>query len=535
MISKHTPEGIYTFVTPSSRALLGYDPEELLGRSAYEFLHPDDVATVQESHRAILEEPTTETVEYRIQRKDGRYIWFETISRTVTNDRAEKITEIIAVSREITERKQDEHLLQARLRLREFAMHHSLGDFMKKSIDEAEQLTESEIGFFHFVDEDQNTIWLQAWSSNTLQDRCSAEGHRFHYPVDEAGVWVDCIHQQHPVIHEDYASLPHRKGMPQGHAHVTRELLVPVFEDDLIVAVLGVGNKQTPYTQTDTEMVSQLAQMAWDLVRSIQSEETLRKLNQAIEQSPASVVITDVDGKIEYVNPKFTQVTGYSVEEVLGQNPRILQSDEHSQEFYKDLWDTILTGNAWSGEFRNKKKNGELYWEFASISAVKNIQGEITHFVAVKEDITERKQLEREKVRQERLAAVGQLAAGIAHDFNNVMAVISLDTDLLRMSSNLTEKQLSKLTRIQKQARHASQLIQQILDFSRSSMRDPQPLNVRILIKEMLNFIKRTIPERVKVEFTYSEDDFTALVDPTQLQQVITNLASYYQPSCECP
>jgi PAS domain S-box-containing protein len=120
----------------------------------------------------------------------------------------------------------------------------------------------------------------------------------------------------------------------------------------------------------------------------------LRKLSQATENSPASVVVTDKNGTIEYVNPRFSEVTGYSADEAIGQNPSVLKSGDLPQSFYKELWDTILSGKVWRGRFKNKRKNGEEFWESASISPIKNREGEITHFVAVKEDITEQKQLE---------------------------------------------------------------------------------------------------------------------------------------------
>jgi PAS domain S-box-containing protein len=125
-----------------------------------------------------------------------------------------------------------------------------------------------------------------------------------------------------------------------------------------------------------------------------QSEESLRKFQRAIEQSPATVVITDRTGAIEYVNPKFTEMTGYTREEALGKNPRILKSGELPDEAYKELWEMIVAGKEWRGEFHNKRKNGELFWEFASISPIRNARGTITHFLAVKEDITERKRAE---------------------------------------------------------------------------------------------------------------------------------------------
>ncbi|MBE9504256.1 MAG: EAL domain-containing protein [Proteobacteria bacterium] len=133
-----------------------------------------------------------------------------------------------------------------------------------------------------------------------------------------------------------------------------------------------------------------------DITELKRVEEQAYKLSRAVEQSPASVVITNVEGNIEYVNPRFTEVTGYTFEEALGQNPRLLKSGDQSPDFYKEMWDTLNSGKEWRGEFHNKKKNGEIFWESASISPVMNEKGEITNFVAVKEDISKRKESERE-------------------------------------------------------------------------------------------------------------------------------------------
>jgi two-component system sensor histidine kinase/response regulator len=148
-----------------------------------------------------------------------------------------------------------------------------------------------------------------------------------------------------------------------------------------------------------------------DITKRKKGEEQLRKISRAVEASPATVVITDLQGSIEYVNPKFVEITGYSAEEAMGQNPRILKSERQSKEFYKDLWDTIIRGEEWRGEFCNKKKNGKIYWESASISPVRDVKGEITHFVAVKEDVTERKKTEEAaKLEEERLESLLRLS-----------------------------------------------------------------------------------------------------------------------------
>jgi PAS domain S-box-containing protein len=134
----------------------------------------------------------------------------------------------------------------------------------------------------------------------------------------------------------------------------------------------------------------------WDITESRRVGEQLRKLSLAVEQSPASVVITDPQGNIEYINHKFAEVTGYTLEEVIGKNPRVLKSGETPPQRYRELWETITAGREWHGEFHNKKKNGELFWESAIVTPIKNQSGDATHFLAIKEDITERKRTEQE-------------------------------------------------------------------------------------------------------------------------------------------
>jgi len=145
-----------------------------------------------------------------------------------------------------------------------------------------------------------------------------------------------------------------------------------------------------PIRNAGAQMIAAIETLRDDTERK-HAEESLQKLSLAIEQMPVTVMITDREGIVEYVNPNFTKVTGYAAEEIVGQNPRLVGSDRHTPEFFRELWRTILSGESWRGEFRNKRKNGEIYWESASISPVKGANGEIRHFVAVKEDITERK------------------------------------------------------------------------------------------------------------------------------------------------
>jgi len=180
--------------------------------------------------------------------------------------------------RNIYQRQLAEYLTGMKHQLSEISFKGNVADVMRKALDSAEEITGSQIGFFHFVENDQETISLQVWSSNTLENMCQAEGDGAHYPISEAGVWVDCIHHRKAIIHNDYSTLPHKKGMPPGHPPLNRELTLPIFRQDKIVAVIGVGNKPANYLAQDIEVVQQIADIAYDYVERKQAEERIEYL-----------------------------------------------------------------------------------------------------------------------------------------------------------------------------------------------------------------------------------------------------------------
>ena len=188
---------------------------------------------------------------------------------------------------DITERKLSERITQARGRLLEFAGTHSLDELLQAALDETEALTGSQVGFYHFLEADQATLWLQSWSTRTAQSYCRAEGKGAHYSVDQAGVWADCVREKRAVIHNDYAALLNRKGLPEGHAKLSRELVVPVLRNQKIVAILGVGNKPWDYTERDLQAVVELAELAWDIVGRKRAEQALQKSEALLNETQA--------------------------------------------------------------------------------------------------------------------------------------------------------------------------------------------------------------------------------------------------------
>ncbi len=231
-----------------------------------------------------------------------------------------------------------------------------------------------------------------------------------------------------------------------------------------------------------------------DITELKEGERELHKLSQAIRQSPISIIITDYDGRIEYINPQFEQLTSYSEEETIGKNPRVLKSGKHSKEYYRKMWQTIKRGEIWRGEFINLKKNGETYYEDAVIAPVVNEEGEITHFIALKEDVTRRKQLEKLKEEVDRI---------MRHDLKTPLNAILGFPQLLKMKEDLDQESLDYIEEIEKAGREMLRQINQSLDLYKMETKTYQysPSNFD-LMKVLSRIVHETIPLRDKTGIT---------------------------------
>jgi PAS domain S-box-containing protein len=311
----------------------GYGYENLLTMTIHDLRAPDTrMLTIGQMAEAENGGILFETVH---RRSDGSVFPVEVSSRGQTFEGARTL---ISVIRDITDRKRTENLVKVRLNLLEFATSHSVEELLQKILDEICALLNSPIGFLHFVENDQKTLLLQAWSTRTVEEFCSAEGKGAHYPIDKAGVWVDCFHEKCPVIHNDYSTLPHRKGLPDGHPHVIRELSVPIIRANRVVAILGIGNKPENYTQEDVEVASYLADMAWEITRRKLAEEELeeayKKLNAVFESITDGFLAVDREWRVTYLNKAGAELFGMEREDVVGGVLWELFPDAASLEFY---------------------------------------------------------------------------------------------------------------------------------------------------------------------------------------------------------
>lgn len=289
----HDGKGGVLDSNPLARKLLGLSEEQLMDKEridpAWRFLREDGSAMPVEEYpvsRVLSSGQPLRDYVVGIHAPSHDHISWMLVNGEPEYDEERSIRQVIVSFIDITERKWAENLAQARLRLLEKVSSPDIpmAELLQRMLDEIETQTASSIGFYHFVKEDQQTLSLQSWSTNTLSAMCTAEGKGRHYPVEEAGVWADCVRQCRPVVHNDYASLPHRKGMPEGHARISRELVIPVFREGQIVAVIGVGNKPDEYTESDIQLTSLLGDFSWEIVTRKQAEGEIRKLNAELEE-----------------------------------------------------------------------------------------------------------------------------------------------------------------------------------------------------------------------------------------------------------
>jgi PAS domain S-box-containing protein len=257
-----------------------------------------------------------------------------------------------------------------------------------------------------------------------------------------------------------------------------------------------------------------------------QADEERARLVTAINQSDETVVITDREGTIQYVNPAFERITGYTAQEAIGQNPRVLKSGHHTDAFYTSLWATISGAEAWKGHLINRKKDGSMYEEEATISPVKDASGKIINYVAVKRDVTQELQLEKQIRQAQKMEAIGTLAGGIAHDFNNILGGIMGYTELAMGEPAGSTKTAGYLSEALKSADRARTLVKQILTFSRRTDQESKPLQPNLIIKEACKLLRASLPSTIELRQRLYGSGTLIMGDPTHIYQIVMNLCT---------
>lgn len=331
------------------------------------------------------------------------------ISSLLPFENIEKITEVIKEIRIKEDRTSDydseKKIYNARLHLLDFAINHKLKDVFQEALDQICLLTNSKIGFYYFL-EDEKTISLQAWSTTTKQKVCKTKEKDQHYPVEEVGVWVECIKQRGPIIHNDYSIIDNKKGLPEGHVPVVRELVVPVLRSSEIVAVMGVGNKGEDYTEKDIKLVSLFADLVWDILEKKRIENDLHlsetRFRTFVEQANENIFLLTKEGFFKYISPNWKATLGYEENEVIGKSYEEFVFKDDLNKCKTFLSETFRTKRKLKGvEYRVRDKVGNWHWHTTNSVIIFDEENQTELFLGISHDISSLKESE-SKLKQQK-------------------------------------------------------------------------------------------------------------------------------------
>jgi PAS domain S-box-containing protein len=261
-----------------------------------------------------------------------------------------------------------------------------------------------------------------------------------------------------------------------------------------------------------------------DIDERRRSQEQLQRLSTAVQQAGETIMITELDGTVLYVNPAFENTTGYLCNDVIGKTAAILKSGTHNESFYQDMWSTMRRGEVWRGRFTNRKKDGSLYEATATISPIKDESGQVVNYVMVGRDVTSEMMLQKQLNQAQKMEAIGTLAGGIAHDVNNLLQAVLGYADLLLMKKGPGDPDRKKLEVIQHAARDGADLVSRILTFSRKRESKARPIDLNNEIRRSEKLLRRTLPRMIRIDLLLADDLRIIDADPAQMEQILLNL-----------
>ena len=487
-IFQTTPEGRFIAANPAMARMFGHDsPEELMAAvgDIQQQLYADP-SRRDELTRLLARDGEVSGFESPSRRKDGQIIWVSTNARVI-RDVTGKVLHYEGTSVDITAHKRAETALRDAE-----ALYHSLVENLPQCV-----FRKDRSGRFTFAD--SHHCQMLGRSLEEVLGRTDAD----FYPLELAEKYR-CDDERVIKTGETFEAIE-RHCRPDGEERFVNVVKTPLRDaDGQIIGVQGVY---------------------WDVTERQRAEQERVRLSTAVEQAAESIVITDVHGTIQYVNPAFERITGYTRQEALGQNPRILKSNKQDTAFYKGVWETLVRGDVWHGHFINRKKDGALYEEDATITPIRDAAGNIVNYVAVKRDVTQEVALESQLRQSQKMEALGTLAGGVAHEINNpingIMNYAQLITDRLPADSSLRKYS----TEIIKETDRVAQIVRNLLTFARKE----KPLRQTTSLIEIINStlgLMRTVMRHDQITLAMDVPDGLPDVQchSQQIQQVVMNL-----------
>ncbi|WP_310600554.1 PAS domain S-box protein [Desulfobulbus sp.] len=474
-----TGEGIITEINGSMCAMLGDECDAIVGKHISELAFTSESMEKAPLRFDLLRQGQTVVSERNLLRPDGSTIIFEMRSKIMPDGSYQ------AIFRDITERKRIEQDLRESREKFALAFDQS---------PDAVNINRLEDGMY--VEINRGFTDLTGFTREDVAGMTSLALNIWHDPADRQ-LMVTAMRTRGSC--DNLEAVFRRKDGTLGTGLLSARPLVLNGEPHIISITRDISQRK-------------------------QADADLERLKVAIEQAGEIIVITDADGSIQYANPAFTRVTGYTIDEVIQCNPRILKSGEHDEDFYHDLWQTITSGRIWSGRLVNRKKDGSLYTEDASISPVFNRQGLIVNFVAIKHDITTQLKLEAQYRQAQKMESVGRLTGGVAHDFNNILAVIIGYAEMALEKTDPDQTLHADLKRIHEAALRSADIVRQLLAYSRKQHIVPQTIDLNQAVNGILSMLRRLIGEDIELIWIPSPDLPAIKMDPAQIDQILANL-----------
>ena len=538
-------DGAIVDANPAAVEFYGWSRDELLSKNIAD-INPLPSATLASS--LALAKSGSARFEFRHRVADGSLRDVESFAGVMP---VEGRRLVYAVIHDVSARKLGERRLADRARrdasLRELSWLAARLDepaLLERALTMAEELTRSGVAFVHYVDGEALELAAcstatRAWSESATR-RCS---------VADAGTFSAAARSTEPSVLDPYPWEESPKCIPPAHHELERLVVIPIAESGASVMTWSVGNKAEPYTDDELETLHVVATTAWRLIQRGRLEERLRKLSLAVEQSPESIVITDASGTIEYVNEAFTAMSGFTRDEVLGRGPTLFRAEDDAS---RELERALSEGRSWRGRLQNRRKDGREYLVFAKVSPIHQLDGRITHHVALEEDITEKTRLGREldrhrhhleelvATRTAELADARELAeqanraksaflANMSHEIRTPLNAILGLTHLLRREET-NETQLARLGRVHAAGVHLLAVINDILDLSKIEAGrlelERVPCDARALVDEAASIVSvQAAAKHLDVRVEHDPRIGPFLGDPTRIRQALVNYA----------